>query len=85
MSIIGFIPSPETAAMSVAWVRTLADEDEETIFLCLESGFAGRTAEAVRAALGEQGEGGPTLIVIDDPMPVAQVLNHVRNMHPRLL
>ena len=85
MSIIGFIPSPETAATSVAWVRTLADEDEETIFLCLETGFAGRTAEAVRAALGEQGEDGPTLIAIDDPKPVAEVLNHVRNTRPRLL
>jgi hypothetical protein len=37
MSIIGFIPNPETAATVVAWVQALADEDEETTFLCFET------------------------------------------------
>jgi uncharacterized hydrophobic protein (TIGR00271 family) len=85
MSIIGFIPNPESAMTSVAWIRTLVDEDEKIIFLCLETGFTDHTAEAVRAALDEQGEGGPTLITINDPMPVAEVIDHVRKMCPRLL
>ena len=67
MSIIGFIPNPETAATVVAWVRALADNDEETTFLCYETGFHGRTAQAAREALGEPGDGTVTLMAIDDP------------------
>jgi uncharacterized hydrophobic protein (TIGR00271 family) len=85
MSIIGFIPNPETAATVVAWVRALADNDEETTFLCYETGFHGRTAQAAREALGEKGDGNVTLLAIDDPMPVAAVLAHVRKRNIRLL
>ena len=85
MNIIGFIPNPETAATVVAWVRALADNDKETTFLCYETGFHGRTAQAAREALGEKGEGNVTLLAIDDPMPVAAVLAHVRKRDIRLL
>ncbi len=71
--------------MVVGWVRALAEKDEETTFLCLETGFDGRTAEAVRVALGEQGERAPTVTALDDPMPVTAVLNQVRKKVPRLL
>ena len=43
MGIVGFVPNPESAEMVVGWVQTIADEDEETTFLCLETGFDGRT------------------------------------------
>ena len=73
------------ASALIAWVQALAGKDEETTFLCLETGFDGRTTQAVREALGETGDGVSTLITIDDPMPVAEVLKHVRKMGPRLL
>ncbi len=85
MSIIGFVPSSQMAKLVVAWVQALADEDEEMQFLCLETGFDERTAQTVRDALGEIGDGGPTLIAIDDPMPIARVLEHVRKRGVRLL
>jgi threonine synthase len=85
MSIIGFIPNPETAATVVAWVQTLADEDEGTTYLCLETGFDGRTAQAVREALGDTGDSVVTLIAIDDPMPVARALALMRKRNIRLL
>ncbi len=85
MSIIGFIPNPETAATVVGWVRALADKDEETIFLCLETGFHGRTAAAVHEALGEQGDHAATVTAIEHPMPVTEVVNHVRKRDARLL
>jgi uncharacterized hydrophobic protein (TIGR00271 family) len=85
MSIVGFVPNPETAATVVAWVQALADKDEETTFLCYETGFDGRTAQAVREALAEKGDDVPTLVAIDDPMPVAAVLGHVRKGECRLL
>ena len=55
MSVIGFVPNPEMAPALIAWAHTLADKDEETTFLCLETGFDGRTTQAVREALGEKG------------------------------
>jgi len=85
MNIVGFVPNPETAATVVAWVQALADKDEGTNFLCLETRFDGRTAQAVHEALGEEGDGAPTVTAIDDPMPVAVVLNHVRKSGARLL
>jgi len=85
MSVISFVPNPEMASALIAWVQALAGKDEETTFLCLETGFDGRTTQAVREALGETGDGVSTLITIDDPMPVAEVLKHVRKMGPRLL
>jgi uncharacterized hydrophobic protein (TIGR00271 family) len=85
MSIIGFIPSPETAATVVAWVKALADEGEETIFLCYETGFDGRTAQEVREALAEESDDALTLITIDDLMPVRAVLAHVRKGNVRML
>jgi hypothetical protein len=85
MGIVGFIPNPESAEMVVGWVQALADEDEETKFLCLETGFDGRTEEAVLAALGEKGDNLPTLIGIDHPMPVPEVLQNVRRKDVRLL
>ena len=85
MSIIGFVPDPETAATVVAWVQALAEQDEEMELLCLETGFGGRSAEAVRAALGGKADGGPTVTPIDDPMPVAEVVNTVRRRRARLL
>lgn len=85
MGIVGFVPNPESAEMVVGWVQTIADEDEETKFLCLETGFDGRTEEAVLAALGEKGDNPPTLIGIDHPMPVPEVLQHVRRRGVRLL
>jgi uncharacterized hydrophobic protein (TIGR00271 family) len=69
----------------VAWVQTLVEKDEETTFLCLETGFDGRTTQAVREALGEKGDGVSTLIAIDDPMPVARVREYVRKRNIRLL
>ena len=54
MSIIGFVPHPETAVTVIDWVRTLAEKDEGTKFLCLESGTEGHTSHAVRQALGEK-------------------------------
>lgn len=77
MSIIGFVPDPATAATVAAWVRALADKDEQTTFLCFETGFDGRTAEAVREALDEKSQGVPNLEAIDDPTPVAKVLDAV--------
>ena len=56
MTIIGFVPNPQTAAMVVAWTRALANKGEEMEFLCLETGFDGRTAQAIHEALGEQGD-----------------------------
>ncbi len=85
MSIVGFVPNPESAATVVGWVQALADEDEETKFLCLETGFDGRTEETVLAALGEKGDNVPTLIGIDHPMPVPEVMHHVRRRDVRLL
>jgi uncharacterized hydrophobic protein (TIGR00271 family) len=85
MSIIGFAPDPETAATVVAWVQALTDKDEETTFLCLETGFDGRTRQAVREALDEAGQSTSTLITIDDPMPVARVREHTRKRNIRLL
>ena len=85
MGIVGFVPNPESAEMVVGWVQTLAEEDEETKFLCLETGFDGRTEEAVLAALGEKGDNLPTVIGIDHPMPVPEVLQHVRKKGVRLL
>jgi len=85
MSLIGFVPNPEAAATVVAWVQALADQDEETKILCLETGFDGRTGQAVREALGEEGEDGPTLIAIDDPMPIPVLLDYVRRRNVRLL
>ncbi|MGD9191298.1 MAG: hypothetical protein PVF14_08450 [Desulfobacterales bacterium] len=85
MGIVGFVPNPESAEMVVGWVQALAEEDEETKFLCLETGFDGRTEEAVLAALGEKGDNLPTLIGIDHPMPVPEVLQHVRRRDVRLL
>ncbi|MGD8664210.1 MAG: hypothetical protein PVH37_30060, partial [Desulfobacterales bacterium] len=67
--------------MVVDWVQALAEEDEETTFLCLD----GRTEEAVLAALGEKGDNLPTLIGIDHLMPVPEVLQHVRKKDVRLL
>jgi uncharacterized hydrophobic protein (TIGR00271 family) len=85
MSIIGFVPDPETATTVVAWVQSLADKDEETTFLCLETGLDGRTGQTVREALDEAGLGTSTLIAIDDPMPVARVQEHTRKGNIRLL
>ena len=85
MGIVGFVPNPESAEMVVDWVQTLADEDEETKFLCLETGFDGRTEAAVRTALGKKGDSLPSVIAIDHPMPVPEVLNHVRKKGVRLL
>jgi uncharacterized hydrophobic protein (TIGR00271 family) len=85
MGIVGFVPNPESAEMVVGWVQALSEEDEETKFLCLETGFDGRTKEAVLAALGEKGDSLPTLIAIDHPMPVPEVLQHVRKKGVRLL
>ena len=85
MSVIGFVPNPEMAPALIAWAQTLADKDEETTFLCLETGFDGRTTQAVREALGEKGAGVATLIAIDDPMPVARVREYVRKRNIRLL
>ena len=85
MSVIGFVPNPEMAQALVAWVQALADKDEDTTFLCLETGFDGRTTQAVREALGEKGDGVSTLIAIDDPMPVARVREYVRKRNIRLL
>ncbi len=85
MSIIGFVPNPETAATVVTWVQALADKDEETKLLCLETGFDGRTTQAARDALGEKGDGGATLVAIDDPMPVEEILDRVRESDTRLL
>ena len=85
MSIIGFIPAPESAATVVAWVQALADKDEETRFLCLETGFGGRTGQAVREALGGTGDSTANVVAIDDPMPVARVRDQVRKMRGRLL
>lgn len=85
MSIIGFVPNPPTAATVVAWVKALADQDEERTFLCLETGFDGRTEEATREALDEGGDNFPTLMAIDDPMPLPEVLRHVRKKNARLL
>ncbi|MGD8286167.1 MAG: hypothetical protein PVG08_18760 [Desulfobacterales bacterium] len=85
MGIVGFVPNPESAEMVVGWVQALAEEDEETKFLCLETGFDGRTEEAVLAALGEKGDNLPTLIGIDHLMPVPEVLQYVRKKDVRLL
>ena len=85
MSVIGFVPNPEMAPALIAWAQTLADKDEETTFLCLETGFDGRTTQAVREALGEKGASVSTLIAIDDPMPVARVREYVRKRNIRLL
>ena len=85
MGIVGFVPNPESAEMVVGWVQTIADEDEETTFLCLETGFDGRTEEAVLAAFGEKGDTPPSLIGIDHPMPVPEILQHVRRRNVRLL
>jgi len=85
MSIIGVVPDPETAVAVVAWVGTLADEDEDATFLCLETGFAGQTAQAVSEVLGEQGHAVSTLIAIDGPMPIAKILKHLRKTKARLL
>jgi uncharacterized hydrophobic protein (TIGR00271 family) len=85
MSVVGFVPNPEIAPALIAWAHTLADKDEETTFLCLETGFDGRTTQAVREALGEKGDGVSTLIAIDDPMPVARVREYVRKRNIRLL
>jgi uncharacterized hydrophobic protein (TIGR00271 family) len=83
--IIGFIPSPDTAATVVAWVQALADEGEETIFLCYETGFDGGTERAVRQALAEEGGDALTTITIDDPMPVRAVSTHARKGNVRML
>jgi uncharacterized hydrophobic protein (TIGR00271 family) len=85
MNIVGFVPNPETAATVVAWTQALADKDEGRIFLCYETGFDGRTAQAVHEALGEEGDSVATVTAIDDPMPVAVVLGHVRKGNSRLL
>ena len=84
-SIIGFVPSPETAATVVAWVKGLADEGEEITLLCYETGFDGRTAQAVREVLTEKSDDAVTLIAIDDPVPVGAVLTHVRKGNVRML
>ena len=55
MTIMGFVPNPETAAAVVAWVRALTDKEEETQFVCLEVGFDGDTERALRAALENRG------------------------------
>jgi len=85
MSIMGFAPSPETAAMVVAWVQALAEHDEETSFLCLECGADGRTEQAVREALGSTGADVSTLIGIDHPMPLPEVLSQARKRRLRLM
>ena len=85
MTIIGVVPDPETATTVVAWVQALGDKGEETKFLCLETGFGGRTAQAVREALGEKGKDVSTVIAIDDPMPIPQILSHLRRREVRLL
>jgi threonine synthase len=73
MSIVGFVPNPETATTVVAWVQALADKDEGKTFLCYETGFEGRTAQAVHEALGKERDGVATVTPIDDPMPAAVV------------
>ncbi len=85
MSIIGFVPNPETAPFIVTWVRALANKGEETNYLCYERGFDGATAQAVREALGDEGGGGANLEAVDDAMPVAIVLEQVRKRDARLL
>ena len=84
-SIVGFAPSPDTAATVVAWVQALADEGEETIFLCYETGFDGGTERAVRQALTEEGGDALTTIAIDDPMPVRAASTHARKGNVRML
>ena len=85
MCTIGFIPNPEMAATVVAWVRALAEKDEETKFLCFETGREGSCVQAVRDALDDAGDALVSLVAIDDPMPVAVVLEHVRKRNTRLL
>jgi len=85
MSIIGFVPSPADAATVVGWVRALAAQEEETHYLCLETGFDGDTERAVIEALGEGGQGAATVVPVDDPMPVTVVLDRVRKRGTRLL
>ncbi len=85
MSIIGFVPSPETAATVVAWTRALAGEREEIVFLCLGLGSDGRAEAAARAALDEKLAGSATLISIEDPAPVQAVAAEVRRRDARLL
>ena len=84
-NIVGFIPNPETAATVVAWVEAFAEEGEGKILLCYETGFDGRTEEAVREALAKDGEDNLTLVTIDDPMPVGAVLTHARRGNVRML
>ena len=83
MSIIGFVPHPETAVTVIDWVRTLAEKDEETKFLCLESGTEGHTSHAVRESLGEKDPDATPLIAIDDG--ISAVLSQLRKESPRLL
>ena len=85
MSIIGFVPSPETAEEIVSWVRALAAPDEETLYMCLEAGSESSTERAVRAALEEGGAGEALVASIDDPMPVPFVLDRLRKRNTRLL
>ena len=85
MSIIGFVPDPESAAVVVAWTRALATSDDETEFLCRETESEGRTERAVRAVLGEEYGDVTTVTAVRDPMPVAAVLDRTRKSRARLL
>jgi len=85
MGVIGFVPDPEQASKVVAWVKALAEGDEEIEFLCFEVGFNGQTERAVRWELGKPGAGDKTVTAVRDEAPVAVVLQRVRETGTRLL
>lgn len=85
MSICGFVPGPDAAAMVVAWVDALADDDEEMTFLCLETGPDRETTEAVREMLVKGSDNVPLLITIDESDFVRPVLKQLRQAKSRQL
>jgi hypothetical protein len=85
MTIIAFVPNPESASTVVAWAETLRANDEETRWLCLDVRRDGRTTQALIEALGGRSEVEPAPQEITDPAPVQMVLEQVRKTAPRLL
>jgi uncharacterized hydrophobic protein (TIGR00271 family) len=85
MSICGFVPNPDSAALIVAWVDALADDEEDRVFLCLESGRDGSTAQAVREALASEAGSAPTLVTVNDSEFEPEVTKRLRQLRSRLL
>jgi uncharacterized hydrophobic protein (TIGR00271 family) len=82
MSVIGFVPDPESAATVVSWTQALSGAEATVEFLCWDRWGESATWDAVRAALGDVEA---KVTAVEDTDVVSAVARHCREVQARLL